>query len=1263
MKKKYLVSWGLFFCALSLNAQQLKEGYVEWGQLSENFSSTLSSWEKGKQVTEDDNFFISRVKPKVRFRNTATQVNKSLDETNDKKLVYWVPINKPPFNALPDGVFDSEVFPMWSYITHYGNWTAPFVRMPGNFADVAHKNGVGVSVVAGIPYGSPGAWAPELRNLVNIGSEKMGDFLEYYGVDGLGYNSEFSGLSDVLPNLRTMHEELVKRFKTDGKNPVFENFWYDGTNDTGSISFDRGLGSHNDDTFGDKDHPRTSLFFNYNWNNASLMDQSVANAIKMGRDPLDLYCGFNMQGAEPKYGTRWPYLTDRRLSIGLWGAHSENMPFESRGEKGATPDVQQRTYMLRVERWFTGGSRNPVNTPEVSNLMTYNADNVKFHGMSKFMTARSALKWDLAEEPFITYFNLGNGTFFNWNGERQNDNEWYNIGVQDHLPTWRWWFADKFLGNTAADVPANGLDAEFIWTDAWMGGSLMRIYGTTSNEYLHLFKTEFTLAGGDEITVRYKVMKGNGDVTLALSAKGNESSVLVENAFKVLSKDDVIEEGKWIEKKFILRGQTASLIGKDLAVVALHFQNAKDLNIHLGEFSIIRGTQTSTTPAIPVIAKTEVFGSQYKGVDAKIIFNMPNDKGNEVCYNLDVKTSLFKLYAQQEGKNPILMGTTTSWAGLYFSVPIDFTMDEPKVRFGVSAVSLDMKSESAIAWDDYKDTGNYQINDDITIDKTTIKPNESFVLSYIDPKHESGTWRILDSKGTEVKSFEGSSFVVNDGIKEIGNYTVELTGKVADAEGNRVDQTRRWPGYVQITDEKVGAVPQILSLTANDKTEDIQVEKGDAVALKYTGRKADGQGSRGVALHELAFGFKAEDMEMQPYQPFTVSFWLKINQFIGGTQLLSIRDKQEDWPKTDWGWVWNFCDKEGKFTGVTFRGSDGSNNNELKYYYDNLKIEAGPWTYFTYVFDFNDNQQISFDLYINGEKQEPTGWSRSNPGHDKVNPGHPGFKGDLYPMNPGNKIAIGGSQKDNGGVDGTLDNYQYWNKALTAEEVKQSMGDLDPKNLPADLYGFWSLEQEPANDGTFANEGTFKNKAVPAGLHDYNAEGGEGQGHFQWQDFSGYPGCPFISGTSFPVVTVPTWNIEKAEISAAEGNDQEGQAIAKWVNDGIYTATLTLENGWGKDSKTFQFITVGKGSGIENLEVELAAYPNPFIDHVNVRFDVEGEYTVRIYDLNGVLFGEKVQHVSAGEFMQIGVNGHTGSYVAQILKNGKLVRAVKLLKK
>mgnify|MGYP002615186363 FL=1 len=238
MKKKYLIFSGLTFLALTANAQKLQEGYIDWGKTSEHFSTALSTWSKGDKVTEDDNFFISRVKPKQHFRNAATQVNQQLDANNDKKLVYWVPVGTPPNNALPNGVFDSEVFPMWSYITHYGNWSAPFVRMPGNFADVAHKNGIGVSVVAGVPYGGlSDGWRNELTALTGIGAEKMADFLDYYGVDGLGYNSEFStGNQTLLENLRTFHSDLYRLQKTSGKNPLFENFWYDGTNDNGNIT-------------------------------------------------------------------------------------------------------------------------------------------------------------------------------------------------------------------------------------------------------------------------------------------------------------------------------------------------------------------------------------------------------------------------------------------------------------------------------------------------------------------------------------------------------------------------------------------------------------------------------------------------------------------------------------------------------------------------------------------------------------------------------------------------------------------------------------------------------------------------------------------------------------------------------------------------------------------------------------------------------------------------------------------------------------------
>ena len=41
------------------------------------------------------------------------------------------------------------------------------------------------------------------------------------------------------------------------------------------------------------------------------------------------------------------------------------------------------------------------------------------------------------------------------------------------------------------------------------------------------------------------------------------------------------------------------------------------------------------------------------------------------------------------------MGVTTSWAGMFYSVPVDLK-GQGKVKFGVSAVSLDMKKESAM---------------------------------------------------------------------------------------------------------------------------------------------------------------------------------------------------------------------------------------------------------------------------------------------------------------------------------------------------------------------------------------------------------------------------------------------------------------------------------------------------------------------------------------------------------------------------------------
>ncbi len=469
MKKLNLLLLGCCLAPSTLMAQELKDGYISWGFESQQFPSKLRDWSKtSPKINDDDNFFISRVKPKMRFRNADTQVRQNLTVENDKRLIAWLPWNVPSKNALPDGVFDSEVFSMWPYVTHWGDWNCGLGRIPAALLDVAHKNGVPVSSVAGIPNDNlSGNWKSALETLSKVDANKAAAYMNYFGYDGFGYNSEYYETytrGRITKAIKEFHVNLNRAMKP--LNPIFENIWYDGTHENGSLLFDRGLIDSNKNIFGEAGSEAASLFLNYNWNRTWLLKNSVEKAKEIHRDPLYLYAGINMQGGEPKtYSTiRWTMLKDYPISIGLWGAHSQNMFFESRGEKGSDPEIKQRTYMLRTERWFSSGSRNPVNNLEINNSLNYNADNFDFAGMSAMMTARSSMSWNLTEEPFISYFNLGNGKFFNYDGERKNDRPWVNVGVQDYLPTWRWWFATKLLGRQPIDVPDNGtgLDAEFV---------------------------------------------------------------------------------------------------------------------------------------------------------------------------------------------------------------------------------------------------------------------------------------------------------------------------------------------------------------------------------------------------------------------------------------------------------------------------------------------------------------------------------------------------------------------------------------------------------------------------------------------------------------------------------------------------------------------------------------------------------------------------------------------------------------------------------
>lgn len=1250
-RKTLTLAAGLVLSVMSANAQQMREGYVEAGKNtgSENFHTLIQGWTPGSQVTADDNFYISRVKPRARFRNEATQVRLDLNAKNDKKLIAWIPVNNSDFNALPNGVFDSEVFSMWSYVTHWGNWTSPLGRIPAAFLDVAHKNGVGVSGVASIPNASLSAsWAACLKGLASLDVDKVSKFFQYYGIDGMGYNSEFYGGGAYVKGVRTFHAALVKKMLP--VNPIFENFWYDGTNDYGQVSFDGGLGNHNKETFGDKDNVRTSLFFNYNWNRGQLTP-SVAFAEKLGRDPLDIYCGVNMQGGEPR-GTSWSLLPDQRVSIGLWGAHSQNMFWESRAELGSSDEMKQFAYLRRTECYFGGGNRNPVITPSVVDKHQYTAYNPTWHGMAAFMTARSPLSWDLAEEPFITYFNLGNGKFFNLNGERKTSTPWYNVGMQDYMPTWHFWFANKLLGRTAADVPAEGLDAQFVWDDAYFGGSTLKVFGTTANEYLHLFKTKYALKKGDVITVRYKLNEGATDLDLVLSAEGSEDKGVAYNLCKA---DRVADVNDWVKQTFTVG---SDFDGKTLALVALNFKNAKNLDLMLGEFSIVRGNYA--TPATPVIdaANTKMLYNSKAGMDAKIIFNMPNNKAaGEPCYNLDVKTSHFRLYAQEEGQEAKLLGTTTSWAGLYYSIPT--TKANAKVRLGVSAVALDHKTESEIAWSNYMEPATYVYNDDIQSNKKTIKPNEEFTLSYIDPEHPAAKWEIVKD-GAVVKSGEGNSWTVK--LPETGSYDLKVTGNEYGEDGVAKQTTRTFASYIQITSEGTGALPEIYSLTANGSDEDVSLKTGESVKMAYTGRAADGAGSQGLDLQEKRFGVSAADLGLVGKKSFSISFWLKINNLKEGKSatLFNVYNKQDGWPKTDWGWNWSQISPDGSFDGITFRGSDATSNKELQYKYGNTKFPVGNWVHVTLAFDYNEAGQLRSDMYMNGVKQTVTEWKRLQGGNPVFGPAtyEPTYQGDVYSITNGMYLCIGGPLFDRYGLDGVIDNVVVWDKVVTAEDVKAAMGDLNANNLPAGVKAFWDFEKQ-ATDNCFSAVGSLA--GTKAGMQDMVAGGSEGQATLQWIEPTYIAGSPFVSGETYKVETKPSWTSKNATFADVTGNGEEGSANVSFRTGGDYDVTLTLSNALGKAEKTFSVIKVAYPTGVDAVEgAEMKAYTVG--EDAVVEFAEAGAYEVSVYTTAGEQVARKAAQLNAGNVVNVHL-AKAGIYVLNVKKDGKTVRTVKLIRK
>ena len=1235
------------------------------------------NWEAGtppQGVTRmDDEFYISRVRPLARIAEADDyQAEVSKQAKPGRKMCLWTPLDDPTssWKALPRYCFEGDNFSMWSYLNIHGNWTAPWFRVTGGLSDVAHKNGVAVGCVASIPWSASvsvsasSGWGKTFGELTKKNSdgtyanvERFVKILKYYGIDGVGVNSEFSSNAATMKQIQGFFAACHKEAEKIGWK--FQLHWYDGTNDYGAITFDSGLGTHNKAQFGDKDNVVTDMMFsNYNTGNGTLKN-SAEYAKSMGRDPYDYYKGFDIQGRSlHASNANWNDLNDAEASVGFWGAHSQGLIHQSATDYGTSDVAIQQAYLDKQEMVFSGGNRNPANTPDI--LGRYDVVTLangslkgKFHGVASYVTAKSTIQ----QVPFVTRFNLGNGLTFKNEGEVTFNHKWHNIATQDYMPTWRWWIVDGNESAKSADLA----QAELTWDDAYWGGSCLRLKGQTTTSRVKLFKTLLKTEPSYNISLTYKMsneLDTHAKLFVALKGKLTE--------YKEIDIPAAEKFGQWTTFTTTL-DKLGLKSGDEIAMIGIRLDNtAKDYNRLVGELAV-RNPQQTFAPVAPKIKEIDVLRGKDKTCDFKIRYAAKEETGGEKTYNDEVDTWYYEIWFQQKGEKEQYLTATTSGAAYVGDAPM--VIDNPNVadatrdcRFGVRAVSPDGLQKSEISWSEYQKVEYDTPSTEVAIDRQVIKPNEQFKVYYEDqfaPNAQS--FRLLNAQtGAQVGEKYSNCNEFTTSVAEVGVYDLEVV--------NDKGATEIFRGKVIISPEKTGAVPVVETVTADKQT----AETNEEIKLNYTSRDGEGKVSRGLVVKDPNMLLIPAEVTLDggnnTSMAYSYALWVKVDNYAHdkqGTNLIQKNTISDKWPHNNWGDLWvqirpqinagehdcrnNHLANEVSFNTFGWTAHDNPRESMMSTGY---ALNPGVWNHIV-VTQGSDKQQ---KIYFNGKcVAGPDYFAASNLRENSSD-------GRINTSEHAN-VFIGGGGVYKAGLNATIDEVQVWNKPLTDAEVVRAMQGYAANEIPEGLMGYYTFEEMDKSDSTFVNLGKA-GAQYKARMVVMNDSGGENTSTASYKtvgannEVTGYPG---IDGT-LEVKTSHTWQLNGGRISS----EDDKAAVVTFARPGEYEAGVKLTNFWGESEKALENVLVITGVDAINDVKDAAGfsvYPNPFVESVNLRFSEGGFYTINIVSAAGAVLQSNDFRADAGETVNVAVQGGKGMYIVQVLKDGKPFKALNVIKK
>lgn len=636
---------------------------------------------------------IAFIRSHVRNKGIIDRSGRLIKDTYEKRNLWMnipMDVGKDGEVGHPNGRFASDVYSMWNYTNIFGSWNHGFFSAPAAWTDAAHKNGSDIysgikffDTTGGRPDGA-GSWIQYCTAKEDDGSFKYVDAiincLMYFGFDGINYNWEDSGYNKT--DIVNFHRALWKKAAENG----FDNYHsgiYTSQNSISSAMQAKWL-------LGDKEGRTHDLMLNYSSGDFSYQLSSSAKvAIDATGSTDGIYAGMWFVTMNRGWNRLNADDYSKRMNICLWGEHAQSRIWSY--NVGADTYEQQANYQYLMERLMSGGNRNPLQRPAVSN--TGNEWEVKegkdkplqnYAGLATWIPERSSIFGNL---PFATNFNLGNGDRYAYKGKK-TAGSWYNMATQDVVPTYRWLVVKPGTQTVSTDI-----DATFTHADQYIGGSSLLLTGkaTAAGTDVVLYKTDLNVSAGTPFA--------------KIAVKSGKEGTNASSLYVIVQKADGswveapvgnVTGANWQEVKVALNGVSKSDVIKHIGLRVKGSDNA--YKMYVGKLEI--NDDVKATPAaiknltveVKEETKTSLTAKVFWGVDAKAQKRAAWD----LVYNDEANIDHFEvLYKNGENGKVSEVGRTTTWATLVNDIQLEAT-DEPYI--GVRSVSTDLKTYSSVEW-------------------------------------------------------------------------------------------------------------------------------------------------------------------------------------------------------------------------------------------------------------------------------------------------------------------------------------------------------------------------------------------------------------------------------------------------------------------------------------------------------------------------------------------------------------------------------------